>query len=521
MGEGNEPKKSVLAQVSEDVMVAHTMGGRMHVRWDETAQATPHGQIVFFAEFLATAGVFDRWVQACPLRYSSPNASRSRDVLGTLMLGILAGSKRYAHIAGIRGDAVAAKALGLQGMVSEDSVRRALQAMEPAASEPWMRGALMASVREALDRPWVLDLDATIKPLYGRQEGAEVGYNPHKPGRPSHVLHTFWIGNLRLVLDAVLSSGKQHTSGHAKAAMGRLLDELGDKAPALVRGDCGYGNEDIIDVCEQRALPYLLRLRRTANVKRLIERLFRREGWTRASEASQGWQAIEDELRLSGWSKARRVVVLRRRIKHELALTAKKGKNKGATQDGQLVLALPHDEVQDNAQVWEYTVLVTNAAYDITAIGQLYRDRCDCENGFDELKNQWGWGGFTTQDMHRSQITARAVALVYNWWSWYVRAANPQARREALTSRPLLLAAVGRAASHGGQTMLYLTPMHAEAGLIKSMIANVHAAIQHVRRAAEQLPTIDRWRALLAYICQRIVGQTALPTPPPALPAPG
>jgi len=63
--------------------------------------------------------------------------------------------------------------------------------------------------------------------------------------------------------------------------------------------------------------------------------------------------------------------------------------------------------------------------------------------------------------MHRSPITARTVALVYNWWSWYVRAANPQALREALTSRPLLLAAVGRAHS-GNQTILYLTPVHAE-----------------------------------------------------------
>ncbi|GAB4479981.1 MAG: hypothetical protein OHK0044_27780 [Burkholderiaceae bacterium] len=495
------------------------MGGRVHVRWDETAQATPHGQIVFFAEFLATAGVFDRWVQACPLHYSSPNASPPRDVLGTLMLGILAGSKRYAHIAGVRGDAVAAKALGLRGLVSEDSVRRALAAMVPEASEPWMRSALMSSVRQALDRPWVLDLDATIKPLYGRQEGAQIGYNPHKPGRPSHVLHTFWVGNLRLVLDAVLSPGKQHTSGHAKAAMARLLDELGEQAPALVRGDCGYGNEDIIDVCEQRDLRYLLRLRQTANVKRLIERLFRRQDWTRATEASCGWQAIEDELRLSGWSQARRVVVLRRRIRHDVALTAATRRRHG--HDEQFVLALPHDQVQDNAQVWEYTVLVTNAAYDLAAIGQLYRDRCDCENGFDELKNQWGWGGFTTQDMHRSQVSARAVALVYNWWSWYVRAANPQGRREALTSRPLLLAAVGRATHSGNQTTLYLTPMHAEAGLIKSMIANVHAAIQHVKAAAEQLPKLDRWRALLAYICQRIVGQFGLPTPPPRLAAPG
>ena len=61
--------------------------------------------------------------------YSSPNASRPPDVLGTLMLGILAGSKRYAHIAGVRGDAVTAKALGLNGVVSEDSVRRELKAI--------------------------------------------------------------------------------------------------------------------------------------------------------------------------------------------------------------------------------------------------------------------------------------------------------------------------------------------------------------------------------------------------------
>ena len=510
MGERKKLSKTALARASEDAMVVQTMGGRMHVRWDETVQATPHGLLVFFAEFLATAGVFDRWVSGCPLSYSSPNASSKRDVLGTLMLGILSGSKRYAHIAGIRGDGVAAHALGMHGVVSEDSVRRALKAMELAASETWMRQSLMDSVRDSLNRPWILDLDATIKPLYGHQEGAEVGYNPHKPGRPSHVLHTFWIGNLRLVLDAVLTSGKQHTSGHAKAPLKRLLDELGDHRPALLRGDCGYGNEDIIDICEERGLPYLLRLRKTKNVKRLIERLFKREDWGRASEATQGWQAIEDSIRLSGWSKARRVVVLRRRIKQDIAVTAK-------LDDRQLVLALPHDSVEDNAQLWEDTVLVTNAEYDISVIGQLYRDRCDCENGFDELKNQWGWGGFTTKDMHRSQITARAVALVYNWWSWYVRAANPNARREALTSRPLLLAAVGRATSHSEQTTLYLTPMHAEVGLIKLMIANVHAAIRHVRRAAEQLPKINRWATLLGYICQRIVGQAALPTPPPAL----
>src|SRR5208283_2710716 len=36
--------------------------------------------------------------------------------------------------------------------------------------------------------PWILDVDTTIKPLYGHQEGAVLGYNPKKPGRPSHSL---------------------------------------------------------------------------------------------------------------------------------------------------------------------------------------------------------------------------------------------------------------------------------------------------------------------------------------------
>lgn len=61
--------------------------------------------------------------------------------------------------------------------------------------------------------------------------------------------------------------------------------------------------------------------------------------------------------------------------------------------------------------------------------------------------------------------------------------------------------------------------MHAQAGRIKAMLANVRAAVEHVRRAAEQLPGLDRWRELLRYICARIVAPTTLPTPPPALPA--
>jgi hypothetical protein len=51
--------------------------------------------------------------------------------------------------------------------------------------------------------------------------------------------------------------------------------------------------------------------------------------------------------------------------------------------------------------------------------------------------------------------------------------------------------------------------------------ANADAVIQHVKDAAEQLPEPDRRATLLAYTCQRIVGQIGLPIPPPTLAATG
>jgi hypothetical protein len=515
MGEHKRRPIGALARLrldADSAQVVDTLGGRMHVRWDESAPATAHGQLVFFAEFLAATGVFERWVSSCPLEYRSSNAPDKRDVLGTLMLGLLAGHRRYAHITALRGDAVAAQALGMNKIVSEDALRRALERIDESSSTAWMRPALMHSVRQALDKPWVLDIDATIKPLYGHQEGAQAGYNPAKPGRPSHVLHTFWVGNLRLVLDVQINSGKQHTSGHAKTALGRLLDELSDKRPALVRGDSGYGNEGILLELESRNQPYLLRLRQTANVQRLVAQQFARQDCRRAD--NQGCQMVEDWLQLHGWSRKRRVVIVRQRLRGGIARERRV--------DGkQLRLDLTGASVHEGARLWEYAVMVTDVKYPLEAIGQLYRDRADCENGFDELKNQWGLSGFTTQDINRCQTTARACALVYNWWSWYCRTANPNARMEAITSRPLLLAAVGTAANHAGQTTLYLTPLHGKANILKALIANIHAALQHVKDTAEQFRVIDRWAVLLRYVSDRIAPVFGPFRPPDVLAATG
>jgi hypothetical protein len=66
MGKSKRKREQAGAvEISEAPMVVDTLGDRMHVRWDDGVSATPNGQLVFFAEFLAAAGVFDQWVDNC------------------------------------------------------------------------------------------------------------------------------------------------------------------------------------------------------------------------------------------------------------------------------------------------------------------------------------------------------------------------------------------------------------------------------------------------------------------------
>jgi hypothetical protein len=57
-----------------------SFAGPVHVEWDTEAALTPLGQLPFFIDFLKAAGLFDAFVADCPLRYTSPNAPKKRDV---------------------------------------------------------------------------------------------------------------------------------------------------------------------------------------------------------------------------------------------------------------------------------------------------------------------------------------------------------------------------------------------------------------------------------------------------------
>ena len=211
---------------AEGPVVVDTFGGRVHVEWNADAALTPLGQLPFFAEYLKVSGLFDAWVEQCPLSWTSPNAPLKRDVLGTAVLSALCGHQRYAHISALRGDSINAPLLGMSKVVSEDSVRRALKRLDETAGVTWLQRHLLSVSEPLLSEPWILDVDVTVKPIYGHQEGAVIGYNPHKPGRPSHTYHTYLMANLRLVLEVEVKPGNQTHSKHSSPGLWDLLERI-------------------------------------------------------------------------------------------------------------------------------------------------------------------------------------------------------------------------------------------------------------------------------------------------------
>jgi hypothetical protein len=106
------------------------------------------------------------------------------------------------------------------------------------------------------------------------------GYNPHKPGRPSHTYHTYFVANLRLILDVEAQTGNRSASTYSSPGRWELLGRLPRAHwPGCIRGDRDWGTQANMARAEQEDVGYLFELRLTAGVKKAVERLMRGADW--------------------------------------------------------------------------------------------------------------------------------------------------------------------------------------------------------------------------------------------------
>jgi len=54
-------------RIADEALRVQTPGGVFEVQWSSDGKATAMGQLAFFAEFLQASGLFESWLQSCPL----------------------------------------------------------------------------------------------------------------------------------------------------------------------------------------------------------------------------------------------------------------------------------------------------------------------------------------------------------------------------------------------------------------------------------------------------------------------
>ena len=254
-----------------------TYGGAVRLVSTDDA-LTPFGGLVPLAAFLRRTGIVEQLAASCPVRRTSPNALPVYDVVMSFLLTAVCDGRRFAHVQRLREDPALKELFGLRrGVAGPDSIRRRFARIESEGGARWGEAAL-APVWTALPTPLIIDWDSTVLTKYGKQEGAEIGYNPHKRGRPSfHPLLAVAAGT-RLCLHYRFRPGNTVTATQWSEAMEECLAALAGRAPAGInRGDIGLGQEAICawhEVEDGRLRPrYLFKLKLTRGVRRAIAAL--------------------------------------------------------------------------------------------------------------------------------------------------------------------------------------------------------------------------------------------------------
>lgn len=164
------------------------------------------------------------------------------------------------------------------------------------------------------------------------------------------------------VADAQLEPGKRQAPSHSRPGLVALLEGLPpDARPQFVRSDIAFGNDGEMAVLEALKQSYLVKLRQSPGVMKLSSRQWNLDGWT---DVGQGWTGREDTLRLMGWSKERRVVVIRRARRIDIEDAGKtKVKRRGRKSNPHKQAELALIDQNEATKNWEYAVLVCDMPY--------------------------------------------------------------------------------------------------------------------------------------------------------------
>lgn len=231
----------------------------------------------------------------------------------------------------------------------------------------------------------IFDLDSTVVTVFGRQENAEVGYNPRNRGKRSYNPLLCIEANSSYLWDTELRAGNAGTwDGSVELLDTCFVNVPPDIREIRVRADAGFGFNPVFEGLEVRPAQYAVVARLTPAFKRWLPGL-------RYESVNRQWEMAEFEHRLHGWRQARRFVVARRFI--------------------------PQEEPQPTLFTlgrYVYRAWVTNMNLTPAGIWHFYDGRAGMEPRICELREDYALRKIPTRSFAANALYLEIIRLAYN-----------------------------------------------------------------------------------------------------------
>lgn len=384
---------------------------------------TPWGGLRVFEEMLRRLGWAEVLAQA-PLPVPRSNRGIAPGMMvQAFLVTIWTGGGRFAHTALVRFDAALRAIFGLTEVASVSTFTRFFRRFDRQQVEQ-VFGYFSRWFWDVV-RPgtWTVDLDSSVLTRYGQQEGSALGYNPWNRGKKCHHPLMAFAAECRMVITAWLRPGNTNDCNNVENFFREVLVVLGSRHRiGLLRCDSGFCSGAFMGLVEAQGIAYIIPARLLSTVRRRVSAL-------------QDWVEIDARLAVSefsyqaeGWTKARRVVVVRHRVEDR--------------REGRLLLEVPG---------YTYSVYVTNLTLPALHVRRLYQGRADSENRIKELLQDFAISGFVSHKFWATEAAFRMACCAYNLMSLFRQALLGAASKHTLNTLRTQCFAIGASLGKTGR----------------------------------------------------------------------
>jgi hypothetical protein len=366
----------------------------------DAAGLTHYGGVLFFHEFTRVLQL--RRFLTRHLQYPRRNQRYElSQMLLALIYPIVLGLDRLETASLLRANGTFQYLTGLPSYPDPQTLRRFLLQAPPEFRQQLHR-LNDRLLRQFIHQPehrsrLILDLDSTVVTVFGRQEGAEVGYNPRYRGKRSYDPLLCLEANSAFLWDTELRPGNAGTwAGSEELLASCFLSLPADIREVRVRADAGFGFHPVLSLLEQRPAQYAVVARLTTALKRML-------GGLHYERLNACWEIAEFDHRLTGWPSARRCVVARRKMEE--------------TEPEPTLFALDR---------YLYRAWFTNLSLTPAGVWNFYEGRAGMEPRICQLREDYALRKIPTRAFAANALYLEIVRLAYNLVTAFQRTCLPE-----------------------------------------------------------------------------------------------